>query len=165
VAIVIAALTLSTSTAAMCRAAENLQPDAGRAFLSVLARAGAFLRPWLGIAIALFAATYAFEAFAGGVAAWARTASVTVLVVGATAAALPSSFHAVALVTQPGPAREAEATGSALAWRLGAAGRGVDAGDGAGDAGGARRRPGDGLRRAATGRGRCSWHRCRWRRR
>ncbi len=119
VAIIIAALTLSTSTAAMCRAAENLQPDAGRAFLSVLARAGAFLRPWLGIAIALFAATYAFEAFAGGMAAWARTASVAGLLVGATAVALPSSFQAVALVTQPGPSREAEATGSALAWRSG----------------------------------------------
>lgn len=116
VAIVIAGLTLSTSTSAMCRAAENLQPDAGHAFVSVLARPIAYLRPWLGIAVALFAATYALESVSG-IPGWARSACVTVLAAGAAAAALPYSFHAVALVTQRGTAQEAATAGSALARR------------------------------------------------
>jgi hypothetical protein len=113
--IIIAALTLSTTTAAMCRAAENLQPDAGRAFASVLLRPMAYLRPWLGIALALFAAAYAIESFS--LPDWLRTACIIAVTGGAIAAALPSSFHAIALVTQRGTAQEAAAAGSALARR------------------------------------------------
>ncbi len=118
VTIIIAALTMSTATSAMCRATENLQPDAGSAFVSVLWGAAAFLRPWLALAIALFAAAYALQAFDADLPPWGRSAAVAVLVAGSMLWALRSSYHAVALVTQGGlSAKDADALGAALAWR------------------------------------------------
>ena len=118
VTILIAALTMSTSTSAMCRATENLQPDAGSAFASVLWRGAAFLRPWLVLGIVLFAAAYALQAFDADLPPWARSAAVAALVAGSMLWALRSSFHAVALVTQRGASgKDAEALGAALAWR------------------------------------------------
>lgn len=115
--VVIAAFTLATSAAALGVGANQLQPDASRAFATAGLRIIAILRPWLPLAIALGAASYAADAFASYLGPVPMEAIMLGLALVAAAYALPRSLCATALLEHDLSAREALSASAALVRR------------------------------------------------
>jgi hypothetical protein len=120
VVVAIAALTLATASEAFARGAENLQPDAGGAFLAIWPRAGAHLLPWLRFGMALFVAVFVLRLFGGALGFWAAAGLALALVLGSWLYAWPRSFYTSALVAGVRTPREAAVVSGALVRLAGA---------------------------------------------
>jgi hypothetical protein len=112
-------LTLGTSAAALGVGMSQLQPDASRAFAAAGMRIVAILRPWVPLAIALAAASYAADAFSSRLGPVPHEAIILALALISGAYALPRSLHATALFEHDVSAREAMRASAALARRAG----------------------------------------------
>lgn len=95
--VAIAAITLAASAAALGVGTNQLQPDAGRAFAAAGARSIAILRPWLPLAVALGAASYAATAYSGYLGPVPPEAIILALALVSGAYALPRSLCSTAL--------------------------------------------------------------------
>ncbi len=115
--VIIAALTLATSAAALGVGANQLQPDASRAFANAGLRIVPILRPWLPLAIALGAASYAADAFASRLGPVPPEAIMLGLALVSAAYALPRSLCSTALFEHDLPARQALSASAALVRR------------------------------------------------
>lgn len=115
----VAVLTLSTAAAALGVGSSQLQPDASRAFAAAGLRIIAILRPWLLLAIALGAASYAAGAFSSYLGPVPPEAVMLALALVSGAYALPRSLCATALFEHDVSAREALSASAALVRRAG----------------------------------------------
>ena len=117
--VIVAALTLATSAAALGVGSSQLQPDASRAFAAAGMRIVAILRPWLPLAIALGAASYAADRFSSRLGPVPPEAIILALALVSGAYALPRSLCATALFEHDVSAREALRASAALVRRAG----------------------------------------------
>lgn len=115
--VIVAALTLATSAAALGVGANQLQPDASRAFAEAMLRAVAVLRPWLPLAVALGVASYVADTFSSHLGPVPPEAIILVLAALSAAYALPRSLCATALFEHDLSARDALSASGALARR------------------------------------------------
>lgn len=112
--VLVAVLTLATSAAALGVEANQLQPDASRAFAAAGLRIIAILRPWLLLALALGAASYAAAAFFSYLGPVPPEGIILGLVLVSGAYALPRCLCATALFEHDLSAREALSASAAL---------------------------------------------------
>jgi len=105
--VIIAVGTLAASAAALGVGTNQLQPDAGRAFAAAAGRGIGILLPWLPLAVALGAATYAAAAFSSYLGPVPPEAIILVLALVSGAYALPRSLCSTALFEHDLSAREA----------------------------------------------------------
>ena len=115
--VIIAALTLATSAAALGVGTNQLQPDASRAFATAGFRIIAILRPWLPLAVALGAASYAADRFMSYLGPVPPEAIILGLALISGAYALPRSLCATALFEHDLSARQALSASAALVRR------------------------------------------------
>lgn len=115
--VIIAALTLATSAAALGVGANQLQPDASRAFAAAGLRIVAILRPWLPLAVALGAASYAADAYSSYLGPVPPEVIILGLALISGAYALPRSLCSTALFEHDLSAREALSASAALVRR------------------------------------------------
>lgn len=115
----VAVLTLATSAAALGVGSSQLQPDASRAFAAAGLRIVAILRPWLPLAVALGAASYAADAFSSHLGPVPHEAIILALALVSGAYALPRSLCVTALFEHDVSAREALTASAALVRRAG----------------------------------------------
>lgn len=95
--LLIAVGTLATSSAALGAGANQLQPDASRAFAEAGQRSIAVVRPWLPLAVALGVASYAAAALSSHLGPIPPEAVMFALAAMAAGYALPRSLHATVL--------------------------------------------------------------------
>jgi hypothetical protein len=114
VVVAIAALTLATASEAFARGAENLQPDAGAAFLTIWPHAGAHLLPWLRLGMALFVPVFILRLSGGALGFWADAGLAAALLLGSSLYGYRRSFYASALVAGVRTPREATVVSGAL---------------------------------------------------
>jgi hypothetical protein len=115
--VIVTALTLATSAAALGVGANQLQPDASRAFAEAMLRAVAVLRPWLPLAVALGVASYAADTFSSHLGPVPPEAIILALAALSAAYALPRSLCATALFEHDLSARDALSASAALVRR------------------------------------------------
>lgn len=115
--VIVAAGTLATSAAALGVGANQLQPDASRAFAAAGLRSLAILRPWLPLAVALGAASFAAATFASRLGPVPPHAIILALALVSGAYALPRCLCATALFEHDLSAREALSASAGLVRR------------------------------------------------
>lgn len=113
--VVIAVFTLATSAAALGVGANQLQPEAGRAFAQALVRSIGILRPWLPLAITLGAASYVTATFSGDLGPVPPEAIILGLALISLIYAQPRSLHATAMFEHDLSSREALSASAGLA--------------------------------------------------
>lgn len=112
--VMIAAFTLATAAAALGVGANQLQPDASRAFAAAGLRIIPILRPWAPLAIALGAASYAADAFSRYLGPVPPEAMILGMALIGLAYALPRSLCATALFEHDLSSREALSASAGL---------------------------------------------------
>ena len=115
--VIIAVGTLATSAAALEVGANQMQPDAARAFTAAGLRSIAVLRPWLPLVVALGAASFAAAALAPHLGPVPPEAIILSLVLASGAYALPRCLYATALFERDLSAREALSVSAGLVRR------------------------------------------------
>lgn len=105
--VAVASLTLATAAAALGVGANQLQPDASRAFATAGLRTSAILRPWLPLAVALGAASYGANGYSSYLGPVPPEAVILALALVGGAYALPRSLYATALFEHDLSVREA----------------------------------------------------------
>jgi hypothetical protein len=115
--VIVAALTLATSAAALGVGANQLQPDASRAFSVAALRFVAVLRPWLPLAVALAVVSYAADAFSSYLGPVPPEAIILLLALLSGAYALPRSLCTTALFEHDLSARDALSASAAVVRR------------------------------------------------
>lgn len=110
----IAIWTMAAATTAYCNAMDNMQPDAGRSFGTVMLRAPAFARPWLPLITGLFAAMFGLSWFNLNGDELSRLILLVALTGIAGGYTLPRTFYPAVLATQRMSLDDAESVSVAL---------------------------------------------------
>ena len=113
-----AIVTVTAAASAIRRGAENLQPDAGSAYVDVLAHGFGLLCAWTPLLAGLFTASFVVASFREYFGPVPATTAVPILIGAGVLYGFPRSFYAPALLTGGVSPRQADAASAALVRRM-----------------------------------------------